>query len=260
MRSATDSPTYHGPLVCTEVRDRLPDHVMSALREDEEREVDRHLEWCAGCRKELAELEEGVAAVGLALEPIAPPEELAEKVVERVSEAAGARARERRRFRIVTAIAVVTTFVAIAALGYAAAVSGRFERYRTETAAAQDLADQLGNLLRTFGGQQILGARLSPTEGQVGGGQAIVYLSDEDAADWVLVIAGGLPKKEGPYFASLVHGSGVEVPVGPMFRAKQGQVSVYRFFNQDLTSFKRVVVTDDLGRVVLTGLIHGPAV
>ncbi len=246
------------PISCGLVRDRLTDHVLGALPEDEERDVTKHLEWCAGCRKELAELEEGVAAVGLALEPIAPPLELEQKVLARVSEAAGATARERRKFRIVTAIAVLATFFAVAALGYAAAVSGRLVRVQTETAQARALVQELNKVVQVLGPVHVVPAALSPVEGHTGGGRAIIVLSD-DGADFVVVIAGGLIAEEGPYSASLVHGSGIEVPVGDMFAAREEQLSAYRFFTQDLTKFRSVVVMDRLGRVVLRGPIISSA-
>lgn len=254
-RSSTAAPSLPSTTTCADVRDRLPDFVLGALIDQEERLVSRHLEWCAGCRKELAELEEGVAAVGLALEPVAPPMELEQKVLERVSEAAGASARERRRFRIVTAIAVLATFFGIASLGWAAVVSGRLERLQNDAAAAESQAAVLRGLLDTLGGQQILPARLSPTEGHQGGGQAIVYRSAEQNADWVLVIAGGLAPARGPYQASLVHGSGIEVPLGELYAASDGRVFAYRLLRQDLTGFERVIVTDRQGRVVLRGPI-----
>jgi anti-sigma factor RsiW len=245
------------PATCAFVRDRLPDHVLGALPEEEERQLTKHLEWCAGCRKELAELEEGVAAVGLALEPIAPPMELEQKVLHRVTEAAGATARERRKLRIVTAIAVLATFFGVAALGYAATVSGRLERLKAETADAQALVTELQRAVEILGPVQVVPAALSPAEGYTGGGRAIVYLSAE-GSDFVLVIAGGLDDAQGPFSASLVHGSGIEVPVGEMFGARDGQVSAYRFFAQDLTQFRTVIVTDGVGRVVLRGPILAP--
>ncbi len=243
-------------IACADVRERLDEYVLGALDQEDSRRLSRHLEWCAGCRKELAELEEGVAAVGLALEPIAPPAELEAKVVERVALATGARARERRRFRIVTTIAVLATFFGVASLGYAAAVAGKLSRLEAESATAVEQAQVLQGLLDTFGGRQILPARLGPVEGREGGGQAIVYLSGADSSDWVLVIAGGLPAGGGPYHASLVHGSGIEVPIGEMFPSQEGQVSAYRFFTQDLASFRRIVVTNDAGQVVLRGVIQ----
>jgi hypothetical protein len=254
MARPTSPASSLSTVACAEVRERLDDYVLGALLEDDTRRLSRHLEWCAGCRKELAELEEGVAAVGLALEPIAPPAELEAKVLERVVEAAGARARERRRFRIVTTIAVLATFFGVAALGYAAAVTGRLERLQAETATAVEQAKVLEGLVDAFGGQQILPARLAPVEGRQGGGQAVVYLSGGESSDWVLVIAGGLP--QGQYHASLVHGSGIEVPIGEMFPNREGQVSAYRFFTQDLTSFRRIVVTNGAGQIVLRGVIQ----
>lgn len=43
---------------CTEVRDDLPDLACGTLADDRKRQVERHLEGCAGCRRELAGLRE----------------------------------------------------------------------------------------------------------------------------------------------------------------------------------------------------------
>ena len=69
---------------CTQVRDRLTEHALATLPGDERAFVDRHLEWCAGCRKEAAELEAAAASVGLSLAQSDPPPSLEDRVVDRV--------------------------------------------------------------------------------------------------------------------------------------------------------------------------------
>ena len=46
---------------CEEVRERLPEHVLGTLDEPHDLSVRRHLRGCAGCRREMAALGDGVA-------------------------------------------------------------------------------------------------------------------------------------------------------------------------------------------------------
>src|SRR5436190_20219424 len=59
-------------VTCLEVRERLTEYALGLLTKVDASEVERHLEWCAGCRKESAELEEGAARMALALPVIDP--------------------------------------------------------------------------------------------------------------------------------------------------------------------------------------------
>src|SRR6266545_206569 len=139
---------------CLDVRDRLADYVLGGCAPEEAAAVRRHLEWCAGCRKELAELEEGVATVGWSLDPVRPPEDLEERVVDAVAEAAGARRTERRRFRLVTAVAVLATFLAVGAVGWSMAMAGRLGQAQAEAREATGEASRLSEFLRSVGGQR----------------------------------------------------------------------------------------------------------
>ncbi|MBA3690563.1 MAG: zf-HC2 domain-containing protein, partial [Actinobacteria bacterium] len=68
-------------MTCLEVRDRLVERSLGALPVEDVREVDRHVAWCAGCRKEAAELDRAAATFALTLAPQMPPPELEERVV-----------------------------------------------------------------------------------------------------------------------------------------------------------------------------------
>jgi len=245
---------------CLETRDRLVDFVLAGLSEEETLAVSRHLEWCAACRKEVGELQDGIATVGWALEPAAAPPDLEERVVEAVAVAAGARVRERRRFRTVSAVAVATAVVAVVAASWAIALVSRVDQLRATQQRTEERAAQLAELVQAFGGQQIVSVRLGPTVGHAGGGQGWVVSSGGQASDWVLVVAGGLDSAAGPYRAFVVHDSGVELLVGTLVAShKEGQLSAYRFgFRQDLRAYHSLVVRDASGAIVLRGAVTAP--
>ncbi len=109
-------------MTCLEVRDRLAEHALGVLRPEESRDVDRLLEWCAGCRKESEELQEGLVSVAMSLPAAEPPSSLEERVVGRVTSAAGTRKMGRRRRRIsprsLVAASLMAVLLAVGAVGW----------------------------------------------------------------------------------------------------------------------------------------------
>ena len=73
-------------MTCEEVRELLPEHLLSALDETTDMAVRRHLRGCAACREERMKLEEGVAALSHAVHEEDPPEELRARVLRALDE------------------------------------------------------------------------------------------------------------------------------------------------------------------------------
>src|SRR5919206_3169097 len=68
------------PAACAAVRDQLAEHAVGVLLPRERRAVERHLEWCAACRKEATELETAAATLAFALPPADVPPSLFERI------------------------------------------------------------------------------------------------------------------------------------------------------------------------------------
>ncbi|MFB3739371.1 MAG: anti-sigma factor, partial [Candidatus Velamenicoccus archaeovorus] len=66
---------------CLEVREQLPEFAVGVLPPAERAEVERHLAWCAGCRKEAGELGAAAATFAFTLPQTEPPAGLADRIV-----------------------------------------------------------------------------------------------------------------------------------------------------------------------------------
>ena len=120
-------------MTCAEVRESLSEFSLGLLPGDELREIERHLEWCAGCRRESAELAEGVASVALSLPGAEPPASLEERVVEGVRVAAGSgRTGRHRGARVLAVAALAAAIMALSAVQW-----GIAQRHQAESAQVQ---------------------------------------------------------------------------------------------------------------------------
>src|SRR5439155_5900137 len=105
-------------MTCLEVRAKLAEYALAQLARVEANEVDRHLAWCTGCRKEAGERLEGATAVAYTLVPAEPRMGLEDRVVDRITTAAGTGRRHRRGSnRTVRVLASVTVAAVLAATG-----------------------------------------------------------------------------------------------------------------------------------------------
>lgn len=253
---------------CTEVREALAERALSALPPEEAAQVDRHLEWCAGCRKEAAELQQAAATFGLALPPADPPASLRDRVV-RATLAVAGKPGTRRRARSAVA-SIIAALMAVAGLGWGSLMTGRADRLRNQAEAARqqlqhqvEVTQKWQRLIETLPGRSsedaVLTGQLAPPPEQLGGGAALVYLSP-NILDWAMVQVSGLSGSRDvlPYRVYLARSDGTLLRIGKIKDVSRGSGSgdVFKQFDQDLTGFTAVIVRDASGSEVLRGVVR----
>jgi hypothetical protein len=260
-------------VTCLTVRELLPELAVGVLSARDREEVERHLRWCAGCRKEASELGQAAATFGFALAPAPVPQGLRERVVERIGRAAGAPGTPRRARTTVASI--VAAMVAVASLGWGAAMAGRADRFAERAAQAErDRSAAIERFLKEVSGLQqevsriVPGAelpseqthlgRLAPTpEGQ--GGGAVLQLVSPNMLDFTIVIVNGFDPGATdrlPYRVQLVNAAGEVLKAGRIDELDaDGGADVFHEFAQDLAGYTMVRVVDARGVVALSGEI-----
>ena len=254
---------------CVTVRDRLTEYALSSLPGDEAAFVERHLEWCAACRREAAELTHAVGAIGLSVDQTEPPPALEDRVVRRVQGAAGTRSSPwRRRVRVLSVATVTAIVVAVLGVGWGAAM---FAQQQTDRQAAQHaeqrvqtLTDRLDDVLNRFLDRpgrgpgpedRVLHSQLAPYGRGTGGAGAILMVSPT-REDWALVALGAVPRKGLPYHVTLQDRYGAVLDVGTIRKLdREGSAFVWREFETGLKRYVYVLVRDQAGHIVLTGTV-----
>ena len=198
------------------------------------------------------------------------PESLRARVVDGVKRAAGAPG-SRRRGRAVGA-AIVAGFIAVASLGWGAAMAGRAERFE-ERAEAEALRNaEAFERVRLIFRQLVPGgaptnethlAQLSPTT-EGAGGAWVLQLVSPRLIDFALVMVNGLDPaatEHLPYRVQLANAAGDVLKVGAITSLNaEGGADVYRQFDAvDLTGYSTVEVLDADGTVVLRGTVDQTA-
>lgn len=254
-------------MTCLEVRERLPEHATGVLAPSEREGVDRHLRWCAGCRKEARDLERAAATLAFGLVPARVPEGLEDRVVAEVRRVAG-RPATRRRARTLAA-GLLAAAVAVASLGWGAVMAGRADRFadraeqaeREQAAAIESFQRVVGQLIpgnEVSDSDTRLG-QLAPQGGGVGGGFALQLVSPT-ILDFVMVIVSGVePGRTGglPFRVVLENALGERLRVGRIHELDAvGRAEIFRQYRtQSLAGFTTVHVVDASGEPVLTGTI-----
>jgi Putative zinc-finger len=235
---------------CAVIREDLGEHAVGTLAGDRRQDVESHLAWCAGCRKEAGHLEDGATAAGLSVPPVDPPPELEDRVVTAVQRAAGRRLRSRGTRSVLAAAAAVALLSGVVAV----AMAGRVERLEDAAASArrdaEAAAGEFQEVLEESGGATPILAAPLEGSGQAGG-RALLFDARRER-DFVVVIVGGLPADVGPYRAYLVSPAERRLAVGRLTPEAPGQLSRTRFFG-NLSGYRHLVVVDRTGQTVLTG-------
>ncbi|MGZ4113630.1 MAG: zf-HC2 domain-containing protein [Actinomycetota bacterium] len=258
------------PVSCSVVRDQLAEYAVGVLPPRERRAVERHLEWCAACRKEAEELTGAAATLAFALDPAPVPEPLLDRVRGAISRVV--RPSSLRRGTRSAAMIAIAALVAISALGWGAVMAGRAQRFedraRVEAASRtselrrfrmlfRDLQSEIGTELQTDDARL---AQLAPIGSGLGGGAAMELLS-QHYLDFVMVHVSGLSRQasSAPYTVWLLDGTGNAVRAGRLTALDQdGGGDVFHQFNFDLTPYTTVLLRDANGQVALRGVVDRP--
>jgi hypothetical protein len=245
---------------CTAVRALLPEHSLG-VADGDAGAVERHLAWCAACRREARDLQGASASLAFALAPADAPPELEDRVVGAVGDLAGVAPRRARRARRGVTL-LLAAAVAVAGL-FGGAVMARREPADDPSLAIDRQIDERNSLLtfiqNTMGRDTlaVLGV-LRPDGDGAGGGSAVALLNGR-RSDQVMVIANGLRAGQGPYRVELADGEGTFIRVGRPRLDPGGGFTVGLVTPVDLTGFVNVLVRDGAGDVVLSGTLREDA-
>jgi hypothetical protein len=257
-------------MTCVEVRDRLTEHALGVLGEEAGRQVERHLEWCAGCRKESSELAEGAETMSRSLAPARPPSALEERAVYRVMMAAGHRPNptRRRTVRVLAAATLAAAMMALGAVGWGFAERRQAIDAREELERIQGVQDRLvvlvDNLQQQF---QVAGkmfqAQLYPGTRDQAAGAAMVVSPREGAGFVVVQVVTPLDASIGPFTAELRDEAGRSARVGQLIPQPEGgyvlqninlQANPTRPDAIDLERLTSISIVDRSGVPVMLGL------
>ncbi len=255
---------------CIAVRDRLTEHALGVLPSHEASTVDRHLEWCAACRKEVGELQRAAATLAFSVAPVEPPAELEGAVVETVRRAAKGGAASPRRSRVAAAT-LLAAVLALSGLGWGAVMAGRAGRYEERAQQAIKAQHVAFEKFRDVIEQAELAdpenivelADLTSPRLRTGAGQALVLLSPSTDDLVFVVVAGMTDVREGrlPLEVRLVSDDAGELVVGKISALDAGGGGgVSRWFVENLNAFDALVIRDARGKVLLNGSlgVHQP--
>lgn len=255
---------------CTAVRDRLPERALGAVSANDGQVLDRHLAWCAACRKEAGELERAAATFAFALAPVEPePEpELEDRVVDVVRSAASKRQPlVARRGRLAVALAVAG-MVAVSGLGWGAVMAGRAARFEDLSKVAQRRQQAAVEAFRAILDSQefndpdnevFIGALATDARGGTAAGSALT-LASPSTPDIAIVMVNGFDLTAAedalPFRVFLTSERGQRLRVGRVKALDSGGGAILSAqFELDLSRYTGVEVLDRDGNVVLHGIV-----
>jgi len=240
-------------MTCLEVRERLTEYALGLLAKVDASEVERHLEWCAGCRKESAELEEGAARMALAVPMARPPGSLETRVVDRLRVASGRiTPGGRRRVRVLVASTLAAALLAVGAMGWAVAERRHVESLQATVLAKQAQVDAFAEVVKSVQGRGMtLKANLAPAPGGGRGGGSAVIASAPGVDNFVFIDV-LLPGAEGPFRFQIVNDKAALKAVELDKAAGANWIRYWRT-RKDLSGAVTITVLDRNSRSILSG-------
>jgi anti-sigma factor RsiW len=237
---------------CEQVRERLPEHVLGTLQEDDDLAVRKHLRGCAGCRAEMNALDDGLASFARAAHDAEPPPELQDRVRTTLEaewrDAPDAEAAaDARRSRTPWLAAAAAVLALVLALGW-----GLAQDHRADQLAAS--GDSYTRLLQILGGKEFRAGPLIPAPGRAVEGSVVVYDSHRDQS-WVAVFVEGAGMS-GPAIATLHAPDGRTVELWDLEFQKDGNGAAWLVTASDLSTFDQLTVTDENGKPLATARIE----
>lgn len=233
-------------MTCDEVRERLPDHLLGELDSPGAAEVRAHLRGCAGCRRELAALGEGLVAFAAAAHDREPPVELRGRVLGVLGEEWRERGRARgSRARPALAWAAALLLLAATA-GWGVAQTRRADRAAAGAASYARLLEVLGGEEFRVGTLRAAGDR--PCEG------AVVLYDSHQQRSWGLVLVRA-PGLTGTATVTLEGGDGSALELHPIEFEEDGEAATWIVTSGDLAAFERATIRLPDGTVLATAEI-----
>jgi hypothetical protein len=260
-------------MTCAEVRDSLSEQALGLLPGEEAREIERHLQWCAGCRKEGEELLEGASRVAFSIPPAEPPLDLEDRVVEKVLMASGkvGTRRSRRGIRVLAVAALTAAFVAGSALQWGLAQRHQVQRQQTLAEQTQQKLDRMQALLGFVQNQlkapsgQIYQASLFPGPGKEPAGAALLYAAPRGAGFALVDVIAPLDTRDAPFSVNLVSSNGRRLELGVLSLTNNGDYLLFRpdlpkdlsrSDSVELSQVTSLEILDRSGTPVATGTVH----
>jgi len=250
-------------MTCALIRGQLTERALGTLPTADAVAVNRHLQWCAACRKEADQMNAAAAVLAFAAPAADPALELEDRVVAAVQRRA-VRSHHMHvpKGRLATA-AVAAAMVAVLGLGWGAVMAGRASRSEaTAKAATQSEASAFSKFKRIMATVEFLDkdnvvtiGQLSPRSGQ-GGGSALTLVSPT-IMDEAVVMMTGLPKPAPHTLPYTVRILGTGLPTLPVGRIggldASGAAMINRDFVGSLVGYNLIQVRNAQGALVLDG-------
>ncbi len=234
---------------------QLADHVLGALEHREAQRVERHLARCTECRRERAALDEGMAAVGLALPSLDPPANLDERIVARVAATRAEKPAPARGVRALAAATLAAVLVAVGALGWAVAERSESNVVKQQARRQVENVKGLIKALEAVGARPYRADLLPARQSRKGFGSVAIY-SATRVNDFILVGMVLPDDHAAPYTVKATDPSGRVLSRGALSKTNNGDWVFYESTQANLSRVISVSVMDRSGRAVMVGSVR----